>query len=323
MRVTFFNELLKLAHEDPDCYLLVGDVGYSVVEAFAQAFPDRYINTGIAEQNMIGVAAGLAMAGKRVYVYSITPFACMRPFEQIRNDLCYQQLPVTVVANGSGFSYGQAGATHHALEDIALMRALPGMTVIAPGSAHELASLMPEIHHHKNPVYLRLGPAETCLPYPQGSFTLGSSIELLSSEHAVLIASGSALARAGQICQSLRSCGYDIGVISMPTIKPLTLSFLSQKPLLRAIITIEEHSLIGGLGEAIGYQLARLHKKNIRFAAFGLKDVYPHEAGSRMFLTEQAGLESNYLIQEIKKILAPVPEIHTLNNQEIYHEKRV
>src|SRR5579872_3655743 len=169
MRATFIKTLTEYAAHNPDVYLITGDVGFSVIEEFARQFPTRYFNAGVAEQNMIGVAAGLALAGKKVYVYTIIPFLIKRCFEQIRVDICYQELPVKLIGVGGGFSYGPMGATHHALEDITLMRSLPGMTVIAPGSKYEVQQLSAQIHAAQSPTYVRLSNNEEKVIYPQHS----------------------------------------------------------------------------------------------------------------------------------------------------------
>ena len=156
MRTAFVNTLIELAEKDENIYLLTGDLGFSVLEGFIQKFPERFINCGVAEQNMMGVAAGLALSGKKPYVYSIIPFVTMRCFEQVRNDICYQNLDVKIVGVGSGLAYGFLGATHHAIEDIAILRVLPNMTILSPGDPTEARELTLKSYQTKNPTYLRL-----------------------------------------------------------------------------------------------------------------------------------------------------------------------
>lgn len=303
MRKKFIEFLMNQAERDPNCYLVVGDVGYSVVEPFAEKFPDRYINAGVAEQNMIGMAAGLAMAGKRVYAYSIVPFACMRPFEQIRDDLCYQNLPVIVVGNGGGFSYGQAGVTHHAIEDVAIMRALPGMTVVAPGSFYELEALLPILHEHPGPVYLRFGPCDNLVVYDtKKPVVLGKPIELVPSKRALMIASGQALDIAFKAHQLLVAQGIDIGLVSMPTIKPLDTQYLRSKQNLSLIVTVEEHSVIGGLADAISACCAQQIDHHVKVVACGVNDYYAHTVGSREYLCKEAGLEPELIVQKVLNV---------------------
>ena len=296
--------LFKEAEENEKIYLVVGDVGFSVIEKFQARFPKRYLNAGVAEQNMIGVAAGLAMAGKQVVVYSIIPFVMMRCFEQIRVDLCYQQLPVKVVGVGGGFSYATAAASHHALEDVALMRSLPGMTVIAPGSKFETEQLTPQLFTLTGPSYLRLGNNEELVAYPENTrVTIGKAIEIMPAHDYLIIATGNALDLGFKTCQKLRADGIDIGLISMPTIKPLDTQFLSQQQTIKGIFTIEEHNVIGGLGEAVARFVAEQLTHKIIFKAFGVNDFYFHEAGSRAYLNEKAGLSVDAVSKEIVRYL--------------------
>jgi len=308
MRATFIKSLIEYATQDPDVYLIAGDVGFSVVEAFAQQFPTRYFNAGVAEQNMIGVAAGLAMAGKKVYVYTIIPFLTKRCFEQVRLDICYQELPVKLIGVGGGFSYGPMGTTHHALEDVALMRSLPGMTVIAPGSKFEVQHLSSDIHAVPSPMYVRLSNNEEKVVYPQNiSITLGKALEIVPSDVAYIAATGNALDAAFVACQELRNLGYDIGLVSMPTIKPLDANFFLEKQAgLQAIFTVEEHSVIGGLGEAMARMVCENFEKKIIFKAFGVNDFYFHVTGPRSYLNDQAGLSAEKLVKEIEKRLDPL-----------------
>lgn len=306
MRNIFLNYLTEQAALDPNLYLIVGDVGYSVIEKFQERFPQRMINAGVAEQNMVGMAAGLAMAGKNVYVYSIVPFACMRNFEQIRIDICYQNLPVKIVGNGGGFTYAQAGVTHHALEDVALMRALPGMTVISPGSKKEVSDLMPQINALQGPAYLRLANNEELVIYQdQTMCKLGKAIELIPHDEVMIIGTGNGLDLAWETCKALEATGISVGLVSMPTIKPLDNEFfLARHKNLKALFIIEEHSVIGGLGEATARLIAESMPNKIIFKAFGIQDFYYHIVGSRAYLKKHAGLESEQIAAQIKKLLA-------------------
>lgn len=306
MRAEFFKKLLELAHLDPNLYLIVGDVGFSVIEEFKQRFPMRYINAGVAEQGMIGLAAGLAMAGKNVYVYSIIPFVTMRCFEQIRDDLCYQELPVKLVGVGGGFSYGPMGVTHHALEDVGILRMLPGMTVVAPGSKYETEHLVPQMHALQGPSYLRLSNNEELVSYPdQEKIILGKACQLIAHEQFCIVASGNALDLAWQVCQYLATQGIQIGLVSLPTIKPLDHEFFLSKSF-TAIFSIEEHFLAGGLGQALAHMICQQIDSKVIFHAFGVDDFYFHEAGSRKYLNQKAGLSVEHIASTISKKLERV-----------------
>lgn len=301
MRTIFFQQLMSLAHADPNLYLVVGDVGFSVIETFQQAFGHRYINAGVAEQNMIGLAAGLAMAGKNVYVYSIVPFVIMRCFEQIRDDLCYQQLPVKLVGVGGGFSYAPMGVTHHALEDVGLMRMLPEMSVVAPGNKYETAQLVPQFNALKGPGYLRLSNGNELVSYPENTtVVLGKACEIIQSARWCIVASGNALDLGWQVCKELEKMGIDMGLVSMPTIKPLDEEFFLDRGF-EGIFTIEEHFVNGGMGEAIARMVCEKIDRKVLFHAFGVNDFYFHEAGSRDFLKEKAGLSVGSVVEVILK----------------------
>ncbi len=306
MRTAFFQFLLQQAEVDPNLYLIVGDVGFSLIEPFQQKFPTRYINAGVAEQNMIGVAAGLAMSGKNVYVYSIIPFTTLRCFEQIRDDLCYQQLPVKIVGVGAGFSYGAMGVTHHAIEDVAVLRSLPEMTVVAPGSVLETRALLPQIHTLNAPAYVRFGNNEETITYPANTtITLGKAVEIIPHPDRYIVATGNALDLAYKVCKTVG----DIGLVSMPTIKPLDTTFFTSRKL-SAVFTIEEHSVIGGLGDAVARTLCEEVEHKVIFKAFGVQDFYFHEAGPRAYLLEKAGLSSDVISAVIKeKINAFTPPL--------------
>lgn len=306
MRKLFIQKLVEFARRDSNIYLIAGDLGFSVIEPFKEEFPDRFINAGISEQNMIGVAAGLALAGKKVFVYSIIPFVTMRCFEQIRVDICYQNLPVYLVGVGAGFAYGAMGATHHAIEDVAVMRALPNMTVVVPGSNFELSSLLEQINKLSGTAYIRLSKNEekilSAYPTTCNSIKLGQAIELIQSNKNLILASGDILNVAIDVCQKLRDLGIDIGLLSVPTIKPLDFDFInSRSNSLESIFTIEDHSIIGGLGETVAMHLCPNLDKKITFKAFALPDRYCHEIGSRDYLRNKAGLSENNIFNEILK----------------------
>jgi len=221
MRNAFIRGLTALAERDPRVVLLTGDLGFKIFDDFAARFPGRFYNAGVAEANMIGVAAGLALGGLKPFAYSIVPFATLRCFEQIRNDICYQEAPVTVVGVGGGYSYGPNGATHHSLEDIAVMRCLPGMTVVCPGDPleAELATLAAGLH--AGPLYLRLGRAGDARVHESPlSFSIGRALVVRKGSECALIATGNALPIAVAAADMLAREGMDCRVVSMHTVKP-------------------------------------------------------------------------------------------------------
>ncbi len=297
MRTAFINTLIDLARTDKRIFLLVGDLGYSVVEPFRDEFPDRFINIGVAEQNMIGVATGLALSGKTVFVYSIANFPTLRCLEQIRNDTCYHKANVKIVAVGGGFVYGSAGMTHHATEDLAIMRALPNMTVIAPADPIEASLATKEIAQMASPCYLRLSkagdpPIHTTIP----DFKIGKAIIVRDGKDITLIAIGGIVHNAIQTAQQLTQQGIEARVLSMHTLKPLdTAAILKVAQETHAIITIEEHSIMGGLGSAVAEVLAE-SESHIPFKRMGIKDSFYPKVGSQEYLRKLNGLSIDDII---------------------------
>ncbi|MDO8108502.1 transketolase C-terminal domain-containing protein [Isoptericola sp. b441] len=260
MRDAFLDELSALAREDDRVFLIVGDLGFSVIEDFAAEFPDRFLNVGVAEQTMIGVAAGLAASGYRVFVYSIGNFPTMRCLEQIRNDVCYHERSVTVVAVGAGFSYGPMGYTHHAIEDVAVMRALPRMTVLSPADAVEARVLTRYAAGLEGPCYLRLGkngePRLHQAPLDVDE-AVGGQV-LCEGDDVTVLATGSIASLAVEAADLLRGRGIAARVVSVPVIEPLPESVLDQARGTAGIVTLEEHSARGGLGSAVLETAARM-----------------------------------------------------------------
>jgi transketolase len=258
MRTAFIETLCELAKRDERIWLLTGDLGYSVLECFASRFPDRFVNVGVAEQNMTGVAAGLALCGKIVFIYSIANFPIMRCLEQIRNDVCYHNLNVKIVAVGGGLAYGPAGYTHHAVEDLAVMRAMPNMTIVAPGDPVETGLATRAIANWPGPCYLRLGKTrEPVVHQTEPEFQIGKAIVVQQGRDTTLISTGGILELVVRAAHRLNSEGYSAQVLSMPTLCPLD----KEAILLAArqtgrIITVEEHDS-GGLGSAVAEVLAQ------------------------------------------------------------------
>jgi transketolase len=248
---------------------------------------------GVAESNMIGVAAGLALGGYRPFVYSIVPFATLRCLEQIRNDVCYNNVPVTIVGVGGGYSYGPNGPTHHALEDIAAMRSLPNMTVVCPADPVEAELAVPAIGSHDGPAYLRLGRAGDPVVHQKPPvFRIGEAITVRRGSDCTLISTGGMLPVALEAA-ALLDGEVSCRVVSMHTVKPLdsrTLRECSRET--EAFFTVEEHSRIGGLGSAVGEWLA---ESDLQFPlhSLGTPDSFAHFSGSQEFLRNAQGLSAH------------------------------
>jgi transketolase len=291
MRTAFIDTLTDLARRDPNLWLVCGDLGYGVLDKFAAEFPKRFINAGVAEQNMIGLAAGLALSGKTVFVYSIANFPTMRCLEQIRNDVCYHQANVKVVAVGGGYTYGTHGYTHFGLEDIAVLRALPGLTVAAPGDPIEADLVTRAVAQQYGPAYLRLGKAgepkvHTVAPK---DFALGQALRLREGADITLISTGGMLKLAADTAAHLAHEGLDVGVLSMPTIKPIdAAAILAVRH--APIVSVEEHSVTGGLGSAVAEVLAEAGgERGVAFRRFGAADRVSYQVGNQAFLQAAMG----------------------------------
>ncbi|TDT61027.1 transketolase family protein [Fonticella tunisiensis] len=308
MRSTFINTLTKMARQDKELYLITGDLGFSVFEGFQKEFGERFINAGISEANMIGTAAGLAMVGKRVFVYSIIPFLTMRCFEQIRNDLCYQNLNVCLVGVGGGLSYGSSGATHHAIEDISIMRSLPNMKVICPGDPFEVQRAVEQVISLSGPSYIRLSKnGEPRLHSDDADFKIGKAIKMMEGRDISIIATGNMLEEAIEVSRELIGIGYGVKLISMHTIKPIDEQIIKECiHETRAIFTIEEHSIIGGLGGAVSEVVAGNITKPFIFKPFGIPDVYADSAGSSSYFRKKYGINRDGVLKSIIETMKSV-----------------
>jgi len=291
LRTTFINTLRDLARKDERIFLITIDMGYSVLEQFREEFPDRFLNTGIAEQNAIGVAAGLALSGKIVYVYSIIPFVTMRCFEQVRLDLAYNNANVKLVGIGAGMTYGPFGASHHSIEDIAIMRSIPNMTVLCPGDPIETEQLTRQSYEIKSPVYIRLGKnGEPKIHSEETKIKLGHATQVTEGNDLILITTSNMLEKGKKWVDEWKEEGISVRLISMHTIKPFDVQTV--KELIDyniPIITLEEHNIIGGLGSAVAEVIAESGKA-VSFKRIGVPDKYSHYVGSHEFQREKFGI---------------------------------
>lgn len=303
MRKVFFHTLENIAKNDKDVFLLVGDLGVKFFENFKNIDPERFINVGVAEANMIGIAAGLSMSGKNVYCYSIIPFLTMRTFEQIRIDLCYNNLNVKLLGAGGGLVYGIEGMTHHAIEDIAIMRALPNMTVVAPGDSREAEALVRASVSYQGPLYIRFGRDSDPIIHENNiDFKIGKGIIVKEGRDICLIATGTMLYPAKIVLDTLREQNLKVTLISMHTIKPLDRELIEDcAQEYQAIFTLEEHNIIGGLGSAVAEVLAESKYGKI-FKRIGIQDKYSFPIiGRPDYLREKLGLTRDKIINVISK----------------------
>jgi len=306
LRTAFIEALNELADKDPRVCLVVGDLGYSVIEEFADKHPDQFVNAGVAEQNMIGLAVGMALSGKVVFTYSIANFGTLRCLEQIRNDVCYHRANVKVVAVGCGLAYGNLGVTHHASEDVAIMRALPNMTVVAPGDPIEARLGTRAVVALDGPAYLRLGRAgEPVVHADEPAFVLGRAITMREGSDLTLIASGSMLATADRIAAQLAEKGLSVRLLSMHTIKPLDREAIVRAATeTRFVFTLEEHSIEGGLGGAVAEVMAELDGSRALLKRIGLRPQFNAVVGDQKYLKSLHGLDEEGVMKTIQPIIS-------------------
>jgi len=307
MRNAFAAELTKIAAEDPRIVLLSGDIGNKLFDEFQRQHPDRFVNCGVAEANMISVAAGLALSGMRPITYTITPFTTTRVLEQIRVDLCYHNVPVVVVGVGAGLSYAANGATHHSCEDIAILRVLPHMSVVCPGDAVEVPLALRAAVGQSGPVYLRLGKkGEPKVHSSPPDFRFGKAMRLRRGSDVALVNTGNLLSQTLETAEHLQTRGVSAAVFHMHTVKPLDAEMLKEVFSGYALVaTVEEHSIIGGLGGAVAEWLAD-HPGRARLLRIGVADEFLHEAGEQEHAREVYGLTPQKMAIRIEAAFSAV-----------------
>ncbi len=305
MRTAFIKTLFEMAQKDRRIMLVVGDVGFGVVTPFMEDLPAQFVNAGVAEQNMTGMAAGIALSGKIVFTYSIANFPTIRCLEQVRNDICYHDANVKIVSVGGGMSYGSLGITHHATEDIAIMRSLPNMVVVAPGDPIEARLATRAVMEHPGPCYLRLGRnGEPTVHRPEVDFQLGKAILVREGKDLTFIVSGGLLPEVIAAADGLKKRGITARVLSMHTVKPLdreaVLTAARETPL---IFTVEEHSIIGGLGGAVAEILMEADLSHVGFKRIGLNDAFSKKVGDQNYLRAEYGLDAGGILRTVESVL--------------------
>jgi transketolase len=304
MRNAFIRALTDAAAEDERIVFLTADLGFKLFDDFARRYPGRFFNVGVAEANMAGIASGLALEGFRPFIYSIVPFATLRCYEQIRNDIAYHEADVKIVGVGGGWSYGHNGPTHHALEDLGVMRLLPNMTVVAPGDPVETVAAVHALAHQRGPAYLRLGRAgePTVHPGPL-SMTLGKAISMREGTDGAILSTGNMLQTAVQVADLLAQKGISSRVLSMPTVKPLDREAIERAAReTRGVFTLEEHSLMGGFGSAVAEVVAELSLP-VKFRRFGAADKFAHICGDQPWHRQANGLAPQQIADAILPLL--------------------
>ncbi len=305
MRSVFNNELLKAAKEDDRIFMVLADIGYGEIEPFAEAFPQRYFNCGVAEQNMAGIACGIAMEGNIAITYSIANFPTLRCLEQIRNDICYHNANVKTVIVGGGMAYGPLGISHHSTEDLAIMRALPNMVVLAPCDFHEAAAAVKAMLVHDGPVYYRCGyKNEPLIHKADFDFQIGKAVTIKEGFDGSIIFAGTIGYNAAIAARQLAEEGIHCRLISMHTVKPI-----DRETIIKAaketglIVTVEEHNSMGGLGGAVAEVLMDEGCLNLRCGRISLPDVNVSLVGSQEWLRKQYGMDAEGIKSFVKSLL--------------------
>ncbi len=306
MRNAFARELTRLAAEDERVVLLMGDIGNRLFDDFKSRFPERFFNCGVAEANMMSTAAGMALCGLRPVVYTIVPFVTTRCLEQIRVDVCYHRAAVVIVGVGGGLSYASLGATHHACEDLALLRVLPGMQIVCPGDATEVRLGLRSALAQDAPLYLRLGKkGEPVVHQEDPAFEIGRGIVLRAGTEVTLLSTGNLLPTAMAVADRLEAEKLSVRLVSFHTVKPLDESLLQESfGAGRLVVTLEEHSVVGGLGGAVAEWLSEQARVPARLLRIGTPDRFFHETGSQAYARQRLGLDAESVTRRIFDVLA-------------------
>ncbi len=305
MRNAYIYTLHQLAKSNENILALVADNGTIVYDKYREDFPDRFINFGISEANMISIAAGLASCGKVPFAYTIANFLTYRAYEQIRNDVCMQKMDVKIVGIGVGFVYSNLGPTHHSTEDIAVMRVLPEMTIFSPSDPLETVKVTNAAAHIKGPVYLRLATGGTPKIYEDDyEFEVGKGVTLRDGNDMAIITTGSIVHEVIQAVNELERLAISVRLINIHTIKPIDRNIIIKAAVdTQAILTVEEHSITGGLGSCVAEVLAEENCVSHSFKRLGLYDVFPQGYGNYQEMKTLNGLSKDDIVKEVNNLL--------------------
>jgi len=304
VRREFVDALVGAATEDDRIVLLTGDLGFNALEPFAERFPERFFNVGVAEQNMLGISVGLAEAGFIPYVYSIATFATMRPYEFIRNGPVLHELPIRIVGMGGGLDYGHNGVTHYAVEDIALMRAQPDLTIIAPADGGQTRAALAAAGDLRRPIYVRLERDDTAVPGLGGRFGLGRVVQLGVGLDVLLVAVGSVAHEAVAATELLARDGIEATVAIVSSFNPSPVDDLADLlARIPAVLTIEAHYLDGGLGSFVAEVIAE-HRLDCRLVRCGVRRMPRRGGGGRAHLLGDHGLSAQQLAATATRALS-------------------
>lgn len=301
MRDTFVRTLIECAKKDSSIELVTGDLGFGVLKPFWEQCPDQFTNAGIAEQNMTGVAAGMALMGKNVFTYSIGNFPTLRCIEQIRNDCAYHNANVKIVCIGGGFVYGSLGMSHQATEDIAMLRALPNVVVLAPADLVEAEECTRALANYNGTAYLRLGRGgEKRIHEKIENFRIGKAIKVNSGQRVAIFSAGAIFEEVTACNLILSEKGINPTIYTFPTVKPIDKETIEDvAKTVELIVTCEEHNIIGGFGSAVAEVLAEMKGMKATLIRIGLNDEYSVRVGNQKYLREQYGIDANSIAEKI------------------------
>lgn len=305
MRDTFVRTLIDLAKKDRSIELVTGDLGFGVLKPFWEQCPDQFTNAGIAEQNMTSMAAGMAIEGKNVFTYSIGNFPTLRCLEQIRNDCAYHNANVKVVCIGGGFVYGSLGMSHQATEDLAILRALPNVIVMAPADLVEAEECTKALAKYKGTAYLRLGRGgEKRIHEKIDDFQIGKAIKVHDGEKVAIFSTGAIFEEVTDAFEQLREKGFNPAVYTFPTVKPIDQELIETVSReFEMIVTVEEHNIVAGFGGAVAEVMAEMSDKKAKLMRIGLNDEYGIRVGSQKYLRSKYGMDSKAIVERITEEL--------------------
>ena len=300
MRDTFVRTLVELAKEDKNIELLTGDLGFGVLQPFWEKCPDQFTNAGIAEQNMTSVAAGMALTGKNVFTYSIGNFPTLRCIEQIRNDCAYHNANVKIVCIGGGFGYGSLGMSHQATEDLAILRALPNVVVLAPADLIEAEECTKALAKYKGTAYLRLGRGgEKRIHDKIENFQIGKAIKVCDGAKIAIFSTGAIFEEVTVAKDVLKAKGINPAVYTFPTVKPIDKEIIEQIAKdFDLIVTCEEQNVIGGFGSAVAEVMTEMKQRNAILLRVGLNDEYSVRVGNQKYLRGQYGIDAEGIVKK-------------------------
>lgn len=308
MRNAFAKIIVELAEKDPSVVLLSGDIGNRLFDDFKNRCPGKFYNCGVAEANMMSMAAGMAACGLRPVVYTITPFLTYRCIEQIRDDVCYHQQRVVIVGTGSGLSYASLGTTHHSCEEMGMLRLLPGMSVLAPADSFEVEMTLRAALSHTGPVYIRIGKKGEPSVHSQASpWNIGEVLAMQHGTDVAILSTGTLLQESLETAAMLKEAGLSSTVLSMPTVKPLNAHVLEDAfAQHRLVVTVEEHSVLGGLGGSVAEWLSDHPRSRAGLLRIGTPDAFLHRNGEQEHARHILGLTPGKMAERITSRLASV-----------------